>query len=222
MADAITELVVLLNTIGFTIPTPSGINTASAILTDYNILIEEFNDPVSPTKLKDYILLEADHPLYYEVLVTAATSVGNILTINFTTWLQSGPIQVYKAIKSEVEYAPQHFGTPEKTKQISEGTFIFDQTNFYGGTVGYASDLSENFETYSFTERGPGFWGSYNWADIVWGGNGSETPIRTLIPQAKQRCRFLHIKFKHFNAREKWRLLGVSLEPREVGPRGYR
>lgn len=222
MADAITDLVALLNTIGFTIPTPSGTNTPTAVLADYNVLIGELNDPTSPTKLKDYVLLEADHPLYYEVLVTAATAVGNLLTINFTTWLQEGSIQVYKAIKSEVEYAPQHFGTPEKTKQISEGTFIFDQTNFYGGTVGYASDLSKDFETYSFSERGPGFWGSYDWADIVWGGNGSETPVRTLIPQAKQRCRFLHIKFKHFNAREKWRLLGVSLEPREVGPRGYR
>jgi hypothetical protein len=222
MADALFELVTFMNTVGFTLTVPSGVNSATALLADYNVFINEINDPASPTSYKDYVLLSSSEPLYYEVLITSVTPVGNLLGINFTTWFQEGNIQVYKAIKTEVEYAPQHFGTPEKTKQISEGTFIFDQTNFYGGTVGYSSDLSQNFETYTFSERGPGFWGSFDWANIVWGGSGSETPIRTLVPQAKQRCRYLHIKFKHFNAREKWRLLGVSLEPREVSSRGYR
>ena len=57
---------------------------------------------------------------------------------------------------------------------------------------------------------------------LSFGGEGNEVPVRTLIPKDKSRCRYLHVQFVHVNAREKWRLVGVSLEPREVSSRGYR
>jgi hypothetical protein len=70
--------------------------------------------------------------------------------------------------------------------------------------------------------EGAGTWGEFSWGDIVWGGLGNERPLRTLIPQNKSRCRYLNVKFNHFNAREQYKLIGISLEPREYSTRAYR
>lgn len=204
----------------YTLSTPSGVNTLEALQTDYNTMIQGLNNPASGTAIKNY--REAVDLVSYEVLVLSVNKTTNILTTNFKTWFIEGNFSLFKSIKNEVEYAPQYFGQPEELKQISEGTFIFDQTNFYSGIVGYASDRSANFVEYVFNQRGPGFWVSYDWANVVWGGGGNEVPVRTLIPQNKSRCRFLKVKYKHTNAREIWRLLGISLEPRMVSTRGYR
>jgi hypothetical protein len=133
-----------------------------------------------------------------------------------------GNVSFFKAIKCLVQYAPQHFGKPEMTKQVSEGTFIFDQNNFWGGIVAYSSDRSYDFTSVEFFGKGPGYWDGYSWADVTFGGEGNEVPVRTLIPRDKSRCRYLHVQFRHINAREEWKLVGVSLEPREVSTRGYR
>ena len=133
-----------------------------------------------------------------------------------------GDVSLFKAIKCLVQYAPQHFGKPESTKQVSEGTFIFDQNNFWGGTMAYASDRSFDFASIQFNGRGPGYWDGYSWANVTFGGEGNEVPVRTLVPMDKARCRYLHVQFIHGNAREEWKLIGVSLEPREVSTRGYR
>ena len=88
--------------------------------------------------------------------------------------------------------------------------------------MGFSSDRSYDFETRSFVLKGPGNWAGFTWDGVTWGGEGNEVPFRTLVPRNKSRCRYMHIQFSHGNAREKWRLLGVSLEPREVSVRGYR
>jgi GR25 family glycosyltransferase involved in LPS biosynthesis len=54
------------------------------------------------------------------------------------------------------------------------------------------------------------------------GGEGSDVPLRTLIPLSKQRCRHLIMRFIHENARESFKLVGISAEPREISTRGYR
>jgi hypothetical protein len=158
----------------------------------------------------------------YEVLVQAVTPSTNTVTVNFVPWLLQGAIEIYKGIPVEVEWAAQHFGSPESTKQIDKGTLIFDQGTIYGGTIAYSSDRSADFQEIAFTMSGPGFWASFPWLDSVFGGGGNEVPVITLIPRDKSRCRYLHVKFKHVNAREQFKLLGISLEPREVSKRGYR
>jgi hypothetical protein len=222
LANGLIHLVTKLNNdptlASFTVP--SGSNNINSLRTDYNTLIAELNAPSSGTSLKDY--KPANDLISYEVVVQSSKASTNTITINYSTWFIQGSAQIFKKIATEVVWAPQHFGTPDQLKQISEGTVLFDKNNIYGATVGYSSDRSADFTEIEFSLRGPGFWASYPWADVVWGGAGNSVPLRTLVPQNKSRCRYLNVKFKHSNARESYKLLGISLEPRVIGPRGYR
>jgi len=199
---------------------PSGINTPAAIRDNYNTMIAELNGALSGTQLKDY--RQETDLLRYEVLVLNINKNNNLVTVSQATWFIEGSVQVYKAIKSEVQWSQQHFGEPEKFKQVSEGTLIFDQGTIYGGVVAFASDRSADFSEIEFTLDGPGFWAHMDWYDVPWGGGSNEIPVRTLVPQNKSRCRYLSVKFRHFNAREQYKLLGMSLEPREYSSRAYR
>ncbi len=223
LANSLTALVAKLNAdtglfAAFTVP--SGVNTKAAIQADYNLLIGQLNGSLSGTSLKDY--KTATDLIIYEVLINSVSSTSTVVTLNFTPQFLQGAVEVYKGIPTEVEWAPQHFGSPETTKQVDRGTLIFDQGTIYGGTISYSSDRSADFEEIAFEMSGPGFWASYDWLDSVFGGNSNEVPVMTLIPRDKSRCRYLHVKFKHVNAREQFKLLGISLEPREVSKRGYR
>lgn len=223
LASALSNVVIKLNADpqlfgAFTVP--SGINTTAALKADYNLLITELNNSSSGTVLKTY--KPVTDLITYEVLVKSVSKAGNTVDVNFVPWLIQGEIRVYKGIHVEVEWAPQHFGSPETTKQIDKGTLIFDQGTIYGGTIAYSSDRSADFAEVAFEMSGPGFWASFPWLDSVWGGSSNEVPVITLIPRDKSRCRYMHVKFKHVNAREQFKLLGISLEPREVSKRGYR
>lgn len=199
---------------------PSGSNNIENLKNDYNTLIVELNGAMSGTALKNY--KQVTDLLTYEVLITDVAKTGNIVTVNFATWFIKGDIKVYKGITTKVRWAPQHFGKPQELKQISEGTLILDQNTIYSGTLSYASDRSADFVPIKFTMSGPGFWASYPWLDSVWGGSGNDVPLRTLVPQNKSRCRYLTVQFEHVNARESFKIVGISLEPREVSTRGYR
>ena len=201
-------------------PVSSGSEIATDIRDDFNAIVTYLNSPSAATGFKNYKL--ANDLLVYETIVTAVDPKSNFVTVKFSNKFVQGDVSFFKAIKCLVQYAPQHFGKPESTKQVSEGTFIFDQNNFWGGTVAYSSDRAFDFASIDFSGKGPGFWDGYSWANVTFGGEGNEVPVRTLIPRDKSRCRYLHVQFKHGNAREEWKLIGVSLEPREVSTRGYR
>jgi hypothetical protein len=205
---------------GILVPAGVGGNTATQLQTTFNDMVDYLNMVSSGTSFKNY--KTADELLTYETLITAVNKRTNIITLKISTHFIVGTVSIFKAIPTKVQYASQHFGKPEVTKQIPEGTFIFDQNNFWGGVVGYSTDRSFDFHTYAFESRGPGYWDGYAWDAATWGGEGNEVPVRTLVPQEKSRCRYIHIQYMHINAREKWRLLGVSVEPREVSSRGYR
>lgn len=200
--------------------TCTGLNTLDALKTDFNTIIAKLNEEDTATANKSY--RQVKDLITYETIITNIDSRYNLTSVKFVPNFIQGDIQIYKGIKSEVQWAPQHFGKPEKLKQVSSGTLIFDQGNIYGGTVAYSSDRSADFVEIPFDLNSPGFWVSYPWANAVWGGGGKDAPLRTLIPGNKSRCRYLNVKFKHQNAREGYKLIGVSLEPREISDRGYR
>lgn len=223
MANSLTALVVKLNAdanLAGTFTTPSGLNTLLGLKTDYNTLIAELNDPSSGTIFKDY--LQLTDLLTFELNITAITLGTNRVTVDRNVNLIVGDVTVYKAIKTKVQWSTQHFGTPEKLKQIKEGTLIFDQGTIRNGIVSYSTDRSANFEDIAFTMDGSGFWDGFGFGDGVFGGFSNDAPVRTLIPQDKSRCRYINVMFQHFNAREQYKLIGISLEPREVSVRGYR
>jgi hypothetical protein len=195
-------------------------NVISDQYTQFNEMIDELNDVACDTNFKNYDKLTYFTP--YEAVIDSVDVTNNNIVVNQVLPLLGGDVEIYKNINMEVEYQPQHFGDQSMMKQVRQGTFMFDQTNFYGGRIAYASDISQNFEFVDFNLDGVGDWGSQLWGEFVWGGEGREVPKRTLIPRAKQRCRFLKVRMEHKNAREKVKLLGISLDPRAVSRRAYR
>ena len=203
-----------------TITTRTYTNVTQAQYDDFNTLVGELNNPASDTSYKNYDLLTYFTP--YEVIILSVNETGVSITVNHEAPFLVGTLVVYKTIYMEVLYKPQHFGDQSLMKQVRQGTFMFDQTNFYGGTISYASDLSQNFESVQFELDGIGDWGAQPWGGVVWGGEGKEVPKRTYIPRQKQRCRFLKVKLEHRIAREIVKLNGISLDPRSVSKRAYK
>lgn len=201
--------------------TPATYSTDFATLqAEFNTLISELNLAGTDTNYKNYKESEGTTP--YEAIILSVDLLNTQVEVPFEQPFIEGPIQAYLGIATEVQWAPQHFGASDLLKQVREGTIIFDQNNFYSGTIAYSSDRSKSFEDTYFTAQNVGYWGGNIWGSGVWGGEGNEVPVRTLIPRDKQRCRHLRIKFTHMNAREIFRILGISLEPRQLSKRAYR
>jgi len=188
--------------------------------TQYNTMIGQLNNTSSDANFDNYS--ESIGTIVYESIITDISNKNSNITVNSNFPFLVGNADIYKGIKKAVNWAPQHFGASDQLKQIREGTLLFDQTNFYSGVVGYSSDRSKNFERIAFLSDGPGYWSGSAWGDFTWGGEGREIPVRTLIPKDKQRCRHIRVLFEHVNAREKVRVLGISLEPRAISTRAYR
>lgn len=186
---------------------------------DYNLLVCELNTSAKPS-FSNYPTVSNDTS--YEAVTTALCATNSKVTLNeCLPWL-AGPITRYEGIATEIQWAPQHFGDPSVTKQIPEGSIAFDGNNFYSATVSFATDLSKNFEDQIFLGRGVGTFGSGCFSCPIWGGCGTDVPLRTLVPKDKQRCRYIFLKFKHSNAREGFRIEGIGLTPRRMSTRGYK
>lgn len=195
-------------------------NDFTDMRTKFNILIGELNDNLCDTAIKDYGTV--DRVTSYEAVVESINTINASIIVNIEIPLLEGDVTMFKGIDFEIGYRPIHFGDQSLMKQVRDGTIMFDQNNFYGATASYSSDLSQNFEEIPVSGAGIGNWGYGNWGDFAWGGGGSEVPFRTYIPQQKQRCRFLRVRFNHINARENVKILGISLNARPVSRRAYR
>lgn len=203
-----------------TVYTFSGATTFNTIQTEFNALTTALNvsTGVFYTNYEQSTGIQV-----YEVPINAIDRTFNRVTVEFSVPFLQGPLSLFKGIACVVEWVPQHFGNPAAFKHIREGTLIFDNFAFTRAKLSYNSDLSRNFETIEFLGEGIGLWGQFVWGDVIWGGEGSRRPLRTLIPQQKQRCRFMGCKFEHYNAREIFSLYGISLEANDTqSTRGYR
>jgi hypothetical protein len=185
----------------------------------FNIITEQMNDDAG-LFFSNYF--QSTGTSDQEGTILDADVVNNELTLNFSLPFMQGEITLYKAIDTKVIYAPQFFGDPSKTKQVSEGTMMFENSNYSSATLAYSSDLSPYFEEIPFNGQGIGDFGQFSWSNQNWGGVGAPIPLRTLIPRQKQRCRFLNVQFTHRSAFEKYSIFGLSLTFRIVSSRGYR
>jgi hypothetical protein len=185
-------------------------------------MIAELNSSLCETNLKNY--RESSGTVPFETVIIAKNTIDNEVTVYIARKFISGPIEVYKGISAEIQWSPQAFGDPSAMKQIRESSMIFDQNNFYSASVSFSSDISADFTTIPFLGRGPGYFGDIEFGGpgYYWGGNGNDIPFRTLIPTEKQRARYLNVKFNHINAREAWRIIGVSAVVRAISSRAYR
>lgn len=186
---------------------------------DFNIIVNKLN--------LDTGVFSANYPLSsgtksLETLITSITQNNPKIQIENTLGFIEGPVILFKGINAKVIYAPETFGDPSLMKQIREGTVMFENNTFTRAEVGYSTDLSPGYIFIPFKQKGKGDWGSFVWGDQNWGGGFSGIPIRTYIPQGKQRCRYIQCQFRHNSAREKWSIFGISYTLNVISERGYR
>lgn len=193
--------------------------------TEFNSLMDELNDNACDTIYKNY-KKEESNTYKYESIITNINTTSKKITLSQEVPFLQADITIYKRIDTVIQWAPQHFGNPSVLKQIRESTIIFDQNAFYSAKMSYSSDLSGGFVEIPFFGKGIGYWGYGFWGNqnptLYWGGLGNDAPFRTVVPREKQRCRYLNIKFDHFNARESYRILGISAVVRPLSTRAYR
>jgi hypothetical protein len=185
------------------------------------LLIDELNTVATITSLKDY-----DKPteVTFEAYIENVDVVSNTITIHQARPLIEGVVTLFKNIIKTIEWNPQHFGDPSAQKQVREVTVILDQNNFYDVQLKFASDVAQNLVTVDKTGKGIGYWGDMEFSNpnAYWGGEGNDIPLRTVVPRGKQRCRYLTLQFVHSNAREDFRILGISGVVRSVSSRAWK
>lgn len=228
LSNKMTQLVVKLNmadTSGFTDTHAntsyvfSGTTNQVTLQTEFNRIIDRLNQ--SPTPYFTNYVLSAGSVLM-EVIVIEVDNILKTVTTNIIPAFVVGDLIIYKGIKLEVEYAPQHTGDPSTFKQFSQGTLMFERRSFYTAHVAYSSDASNAYEEISFIPKASGSWGEFSFGDgSVWGGLGDQVQLRTYIPTKKQRCRFLGCRFTHGVALESLSLYGISLTFSVYSERAY-
>lgn len=197
----------------------TGSTVFSTIQTEYNTMIAQLNASAG-VFFSNYAT--STGTVEYEALILDVNSNLNRITVDVEPdWIQ-GDLTVYKGISCSVQWAPQTMQDPSMLKHVREGTVLFEDNSFYGASVSYRSDLSRSFEEIPFLGFGVGVWGNFEWGYGNWGGDGAGIPMRTLIPQQKQRCRYIDCLFEHKNARQKFSLYGISLTYKPTSSRGYR
>lgn len=196
-----------------------GLTTFVGMQADFNVIVNKLNAD-NGVKFSDYRL--SSGTTVYHSPISVVDDNGNILTTKTALPLIHGPVKLVKAIVSTTVWAPAHFGQPEMYKQVSEGTVLFEKTTFSDAVVAYKTDLSQAYESIAFSEGGTGEFGTFVFGNVNFGGDGTEIPVRTLIPRNKQRCRYITAKFTHSTALESYAVLGISFKERIVSTRAYR
>lgn len=195
--------------------------SAANIRTNTELLVTELNTTATITSVKTY---KNPQTVSYEAYITEIDTLKNQVTIHTTRPFIEGAIEVYKGFTCTIEWNPLHFGNPAALKQVSHMTIMFDQNNFNAATAKFYSDASQGAVEVPFLGKGVAYWGDLAWGNNTnyWGGEGNDMPYRTIVPRAKQKCRYISIAFEHKVARENFRVLGVSGTVRQISDRAYK
>lgn len=223
LTSKMTQLTSALNAID-----PSSAYTFSGSA-DFATIQTEFNATITKLNASSAFIFtnypKSSGMISYEAVVLALNTFKKETTLNLSPSFITGTMLLYKAIPTEIIYAPQHMGDPASQKQFSTGTFMFERRSFRTAEVGYNSDISDSYDEIQFVPASASIFGGAAWGDgSVWGGAGDQSQIRTYIPSRKQRCRFLGCKFIHTTALESFALYGLSLSYRTyaIADRTYR
>lgn len=177
----------------------------------YNDIVNRLNaDP--GTTFINYPLI-TDTTLYEAVVMDINYSSDQIV-VNIPLQWVVGDVTIYKAIPTQIIYAPTTFEDPLQSKQIHDATFMLNDRAFTKITTAFSSDLKPEFFEVDFYGQGNGIFGHYSSPGFgygFFGGASNSGPLRTIIPRQTQRCRFINVKFAHVVARERYALYGVTL-----------
>jgi hypothetical protein len=195
--------------------------TLSNLLVSVQTLVGELNTSATITAIKTYKLPTT---VYFEAYIKFIDVVRNQVVIHTVRPLVEGAVEIYKHINKEIEWNVQHFGDPSALKQVRYMTIMFDQNNFNEAVAKFASDIAQGRVEVPFPGKGVSYWGDQAWSapNDYWGGTGNDVPFRNPVPRGKQKCRYITLGFEHDNAREGFRILGISAVVRAISDRGYR
>ena len=195
--------------------------TLNNVLAETQTLVGELNLVGTVTAIKTYKLPTT---VYFEAYIKSIDVVRNQVVIHTARPFVEDNIEIYKHISKEIEWNVQHFGDPSALKQIRYMTIMFDQNNFNEATANFASDISQGKVEVQFPGKGISYWGDQAWSapNDYFGGTGNDVPFRNPVPRGKQKCRYITLGFEHDNAREQFRILGISAVVRAISDRGYR
>jgi hypothetical protein len=189
----------------------------------FNAVIDQLN--ISNLQYNNY--QQSTGTVTYDSNITAiAPSNSGQITIGTLEPFIAGALLTYEHINCQVVTTPQFFGNPGVFRQCYEATFVFESSDFIGGTMGFCSDLFPVFDYQTFGDDGIGVWGEMGWSGalqgMVWGGLGTGVPVRTYIPRDKQRCRWLEASFQHAIAWDQFAFYGITLTYNDYSTRAYR
>ncbi len=187
--------------------------------TDFQVIQTQFNSIVNALNLSSKAIFSnyklSTDTVTHEIVIESVDLINEIITLSGTPSFMEGIIRLYKAIPTEVEYAPQHAGDVAGFKQFSYGNFMFERRSFRHATVSYNSDISDGYESIPINLDYSGSYGTFTYGeDSIWGGRGDQAVVSTYIPLKKQKCRFLGCKFAHNTAFESFQLYGISMSVR--------
>lgn len=181
--------------------------TFATIQTQYNFIIYQLNH--SPTAFfADY--QTSVGTVYEDLIVDKVEIYQNRVLVRDIAPFFVGPVLHYKSIKSDVIWNHMAFGDPSLSKHVREGVVLIENNALTRAILGFATDLSGDFEFITFNLDGSGNWGASVWGNVAWGGSGVQIPLRTLIPRQKQRCRYIRARFQHRDAFGKYGIYGIA------------
>lgn len=146
-------------------------------------------------------------------IITEVDAIKNTVftRIPINSWTL-GDATILQAIESEVKYAPQTCGNPAAIKQVTQFIALFQTPAFDTINIAFDTDLSGSEESVDLEGQIGGLlWGLYPWGQVIWGGVTRPVPLRTYVPQQKQRNTQLNIKITHREAYAFYRLSGIDI-----------
>lgn len=190
------------------------------------ILQQEFNSIVRSLNSSDGVFFSnfdlSQDSEYLDLTITSVNLSQNYVTVQYESPFYIGDMVHFVAIESEVVWDYSTLGDAALLKHARNGTVMLDQNSINKITIGYASDISGDFENTEFTLDGAGQFGKSLFGNTAFGGNGTVYPLRTVIPRQKQRCRHIRSRIFHRSAFMKFNILGISYTFEVTSDRAYR
>jgi len=165
--------------------------------------------------LDDLTNIEAGDVLFqtnkrYSIITVVNKDTGTVTVRDFINDWVLGDSSILKAFQSTVKYVPQTADNPGFIKQFREAALLFQVPYFNKLNIGFDTDLSSGVSNVPIFGLYGTSWGRFSWGEIPWGGTIKAEPIRTYVPQQKQRCSLLNVTLTHREAYAYYRLNGIS------------
>jgi len=144
-------------------------------------------------------------------VVSARDSVAGTVTVSIDAPFTAAAATIYKAIDCKIKWVPITGGNPGELKHFRESSLLFNTDFVETAEILFSSELSASTNIVTLTGTAVGLWGLFGWGDVPWGGSQKARPIRTYVPQQKQRCTQLSIEFNHQIGYSSFELAGISV-----------